>query len=330
MTASSYRYRLFGLRIASEWEIASLHPVAETFSSPPDVEIEQGEVRLPKDLDLIDGIEVGVLGASCFLSIAECGAFEVRSGSKVIIDPDPGVTADQISLYLLGSVFGLLLHQRGLLPFHCNAVELDGAAYLFCGESGAGKSTLAAHFVERGFNLLSDDVCALHFEADGQLMASAGVPRLKLWRDTLGLFDRRADGLRLVPWYDDKFEVPLQDSSAAEPAPVVGIYHLRVAGDGREPGIYPLRGLGAANAVTANIYRRRLGDLVGATRAYLATAARIVREVPVFSMNRVWDLARFKADAATVELHMRQLSGGGGMGEWIPDGPRGWRDPAKA
>ncbi len=329
MTASSYRYRLFGLRIASEWEIASLRPVAETFDAPPDVEIERGEVRLPKDLERIDGIEVSVGGESCFLSIAECGVFELRSGSKIVMEPAPGVTAEQVNLYLLGSVFGLLLHQRGLLPFHCNAVELDGAAFLFCGESGAGKSTLAAHFVERGFDLLSDDVCALRFDAEGALVAAAGVPRLKLWRDTLDLFHRPAERLRLVPWYEDKFEIPL-DTGFPDPVPVAGIYHLRVAEDGLEPGIFPLRGLGAANAVTANIYRRRLGDLVGATRAYLATAARIVSEVPIFTMNRVWDLSRFTADAESIEDHMRKLSARRRTRGWIPDASGGWRDPAQA
>ncbi|MEG8053162.1 hypothetical protein QP185_07710 [Sphingomonas aerolata] len=53
--------------------------------------------------------------------------------------------------YLLGTALGALLHQRALLPLHCNAIVHDGKAFLFCGDSGAGKSTLAAVFEARGY-----------------------------------------------------------------------------------------------------------------------------------------------------------------------------------
>jgi hypothetical protein len=326
----SHSYLVFGLHVASVRALPSLLVSEDPFFGEPDVEISEGEVELPTNTTLIDGIRLAVDGESCFLSIEQCGTFQVLGGRKIVIQADPAVTPEQVNLYLLGSVFGVLLHQRRLLPFHCNAVEIEGSAFLFCGESGAGKSTLAAYFVDRGFRLLSDDLCALRFEADGRLLAAPGPARLKLWRDTLELFRKSSDDLQLVPWYEDKFEIPLIDQSRPQPVEVAGIYHLRVAEDGLEPGIFPLEGLQAANAVTSNVYRRRLGDIVGATRSYLEATGRIVNEIPVFTINRNWGLVNFRDEAEAAEEHMRQVAAQVNPPEWIPSRRNGYEGPARA
>jgi hypothetical protein len=242
------------------------------------------------------------------LGIDDCSRFLISGGRRIVAQPEANATREQVNLFLLGSVFGTLLHLRGTLPFHCNAVEAGGSAFLFCGDSGAGKSTLAAYFVERGYRLLSDDLCALDFADDGRLFASPGVARLKLWRETLDLFGRSADGLKLVPWYDDKFELSLATEGLVEPLPVAGVYHLRTAEDGRPHGIHPLRGLEAANAITANIYRRRFADLAGAAPFYLAATSRIIDLVPIFTINRHWGLDHFTDEARAVEDHMALLA----------------------
>jgi hypothetical protein len=304
---SGHRYRAFGLTIESVEPISALEPSAFAFAGPADVEIFEGAVRIPANAQIIDGVEVSVEGDSYYLSIPEYARFQVVAGRTIVVQVDPCSTRDEAHLYLLGSVFGALMHQRGILPFHCNAVEIEGSAFLFCGDSGAGKSTLAAHFVERGFRLLSDDLCALQFDGDSRLRVSGGVERLRLWQDTLEHFGRSSAELRLVPGYDQKFELPLSRRNSAEPLPVVAMYHLRQADLGREAGIFPLRGLDAANSVTANIYRRRHADLIGVAPFYLSTAARIVAEVPIFSMNRNWGLVHFRQEARAVEEHMGKM-----------------------
>lgn len=304
---TGHRYLAFGLKVDSTRSISSLGASALPFVGLPDVEIIQGEVRDQDNVQNINGVEVNVEGDNYFLNIDECARFQVIGGRKIIVQADLRATPDQVDLYLLGSVFGVLLHQRGILPFHCNAVEIEGSAFLFCGDSGAGKSTLAAHFVERGFRLLTDDVCALNFTSDGLLLASPGVARLKLWQDALDLLGRSSAGLRLIPWYEKKYELPLTGENWGKPLPVAGLYHLRLAEGGRIPGIYPLKGLEAANSVTANIYRRRLADLTGAAPFYLAASARIIDRTPIFTMNRKWGFEHFLADALAAEDHMRRL-----------------------
>jgi hypothetical protein len=304
---SGHRYLAFGMTIESGESIAALEPSAAAFAGPADVEVFNGVVRIPKNSQTIDGVEVSAEGDRYYLSIPGCARFQVVGGRMIVMQVDSSSTREEAHLYLLGSVFGALMHQRGILPFHCNAVEIEGSAFLFCGDSGAGKSTLAAHFVERGFRLLSDDLCALQFDGDSRLRVSGGVERLRLWQDALEHFGRSSAELTLVPGYEQKFELPLSKRNSAEPLPVVALYHLRQAEFERAAGIFPLRGLDAANSVTANIYRRRHADLIGAAPFYLSTAARIVAQIPIFAMNRNWGLAHFRQEARAVEEHMGKM-----------------------
>lgn len=307
MTMSKYHYKAFGLVFSSTTEIPSLESALADPSAPVDVEIVEERVYVPNETVAIDEMRVAVRDGDLYLRMEESGSFRVSGGNRISIEPEPGVPFDQVTIYLLGSVFGALLHQRGLLPIHCNAIEHDGRAFLFCGDSGAGKSTLAAYFKDRGFRLLTDDVCALRLEPDA-LVALPGIARLKLWRESLELLGRSPEGLRQLPWKVEKYEVPVLADALADPLPVGGIYHLRDAADGREHGIHRLSGLTAANTVMANIFRRRVADLMGLTSLYLEKAMRITVEVPIFSVNRTWGLDHFRTEADAAEQHMRDLA----------------------
>lgn len=301
-------YRAFGLVFRSPEPLPSLAPSELPLSTPHDVEITYAPVTLPKDVVEVDGIQIGhdPEDGGLVLWIEESGKFKILNGRSITVHPDPGATPKQVHTFLLGSVFGAILHQRSILPIHCNAIEMDGATFLFCGDSGAGKSTLAAFFQDRGYKLLTDDVCALRPEGDG-FVAWPGIARLKLWGSALSQLGRTSEGLPRVPWTDDKFELPIQSIAGAGPYPVAGIYHLREAEDGRVAGIHRLHGLEAVNTVTANIYRRRMADLIGAAPFYLDAMTRIIKSTPIFTMNRNWGLENFETEALNAETHMREI-----------------------
>jgi hypothetical protein len=205
-----------------------------------------------------------------------------------------------------------LLHQRGLLPLHANAVAIDGNAFAFMGASGAGKSTLTAWFHDRGDRVLADDVCVVRFGASGEPLACPGLPRLRLWLDMIELTGRIPTGLRRSyaggAEQLDKFDVPVEPFSMThDNVPMCALYLLDQA---EEFGIIEMTGIDAAEAIFENTYRGAYIAAASTHRNHWQSAIALARSTPVFRLNRTLDLSRFDAECRAVRNHLRQLAGG--------------------
>ena len=278
-------YCVFGLRVRSELPLPELFPAVQ--DGEPDVIIERGSV-----IAGANGIETR--DEALVLAIPDVGRYRIHGGRNILVDADPGVPDRNLRLFLLGSAFGALLHQRGLLPLHANAVEIDGKAFAFMGESGAGKSTLAAWFHDRGHRVISDDVCVVGFDAEGRAFAAPGLPRLRLWREALELMGREASGYHRsyvqASEEFDKFDVPIALGNATtDNMPLAGLYLLERAD---QLSLTRLDGVEAADAVFANTYRGAYVAAAGNQRDHWLSAVKLVRNVPVYRAAREWDLAK--------------------------------------
>jgi hypothetical protein len=295
-------YSVFGLVIASEIELAELEPAPA--GAAPDAMVRRGAVTLPEA-----GGGYSVAGEGTLLTIARVGRYLISGGSEIVVDPAPGASERNVRLFLLGSAFGALLHQRGLLPLHANAIEIDGRAFAFCGHSGAGKSTVAAWFHDRGHRILADDVCVIGFDEGGRALAYPGIPRLRLWREALeasgreaGAFTRSFDDL-------DKYDVPTHRDAPPRPLPLGAIYLLRKSEEGAAPAaIERLAGVEAVETLVSNTYRGGYLRTIGRTGAHLAACLAVARAVPVFLAERAWGFDRFEAQASRLEAHARALA----------------------
>lgn len=177
-----HTYTTFGLTIASEMELPELLPA----EGPAQVRVAYGPV--PESLEEPDatGLFFQIKGDRHLINLQKVvrARFLVQDGNRITIQRLEEGHDESIRLYLLGSCMRGLLYQRDLLPMHGSAIATDDGALVFAGGSGAGKSTLAALFHQRGYQLLSDDICALQVGPDGQARVLPGYPRLKLWADT--------------------------------------------------------------------------------------------------------------------------------------------------
>lgn len=292
--AATGTFRLFGLILHSNVPLDELAPCGE---APADIRIVSAGTR---PIEGEQGLSKN--GARLVLTVAGLARFTV-SHDEIAVETAPGASQRNVRLYLLGSAMGALLHQRGLLPLHANAIGVVGAsggarAVAFMGASGAGKSTIAAWFGDRGHRVLADDVCVLGFGKDG-VIAQPGLPRLRLWKDALD--ERRLDPANYPRSFDDmeKYDIPTKQADATA-IPLAAIYRLERSDDAR---IVRLTGAAAVEALVANTYRGAYLQHIGGAARHLADCIRLAREVPVFSAGRAWGFDRFDAEASALETH---------------------------
>lgn len=294
MTAGGHpeHYGVFGLRLRSEIPLPELFPAPALGAA--DVVIRFGRV---------EG-EYEITPEAIRLVIPKVGSYLITGGREIVIDPVPDCSERNIRLFLLGSALGGILHQRGLLPLHANAIEIDGRAVAFMGHSGAGKSTMAAWFLDRGYRVLADDVCVVTMDKGGRPLAHRGIPRLRLWREAIEVSGRAVEDYELSFDDMDKYNVPTPRPEDIRPVPLDHIYLLRKAEDG-PAGVHRLEGIAAVDALVANTYRGGYVGRIGATRQHLTACLDLVRKVSVFAASRVWGFKAFDDQAAALEAHAR-------------------------
>jgi hypothetical protein len=295
---SIHDYRVFGLKVRSELELPELF--VDKSDASPDVTITLGPIH---DDDRGVGLHGGEDGL--VLVVPEVASYRIEEGVRIVVDRRRGVPARNVRLFLLGSAFGALLHQRGLLPLHANAVEIDGKAIAFMGPSGAGKSTLAAWFHDHGHKVLCDDVCVVSWAVTGEPIISSGLPRLRLWGEALELMGRNiADYGRSYigdeAWVE-KFDVPIK-ANGRQPLNYA-LDALYLLERGREFSVTRLEGLAGAEAVIANTYRGSYLPLLKGQQDHWRTAIRLVRTVPPYLAIREWDLAKLDEQCGLLRDH---------------------------
>jgi hypothetical protein len=304
-TAPLHRdYWIFGLRVRSMLELPELIPAMD--DSDPDVQIDVGPVAEPTN----NGPGLVDVDGSLVLIIPGVGRYRIQAGRAITIDADADVPDRNVRLFLLGSAFGALLHQRGLLPLHANAVEIDGRAFAFMGHSGAGKSTLAAWFHDNGYRVLADDVCVVRFDDNGTAIACPGLPRLRLWLDAIEFTGRRAGDFERSYVSDDdqneKFDVPI---AAQEPAgrelPLAAVYLLD---RGDRLTIEPLQGIAAARAIFENTYRGSFLPAASAEQTHWHSALRLIRTTSIFRVAREWRLECLADQCAALIAHSEAVT----------------------
>jgi hypothetical protein len=176
------------------------------------------------------------------------------------------------------------------------------------GESGAGKSTLAAWFHDRGFRVIADDVCVVEFAANGGAFAMPGVPRLRLWEDALTATGRTAGAFERSYLTDqnEKFDVPISlESTASDPLEIAAIFAID---RGTSTRIERLSGVAAAETVYAHTYRGAFVETVGGAERLWVSAVKLVRGVPIYRLERIWNLAAMDEEfAAAIETAVGAL-----------------------
>ena len=301
-------YACFGLNIRSQILLPEIQDTPE-----PDERLPCVAVRLAGAAEQGKGAETPHFGVSDFgvsFSVPNVAQYRVANGNEIVVSPAPGASMRNVRLYLLGSAFGLLCHQRGLMPLHANAIVVDGEAVAFAGTSGAGKSTLAAYFQSRGHQLLCDDVCVVSFDSDGQPLAWPGLSRLKLKADAVTAFGHDSEQLERVVERWDKFHLPFSRDIGHGPLPLRRLYILRTHETEAEARFFRLRGANAVEAVAAQTYRSQFLGRMGLWPKHLQRSVALAERSEVYVAARTWGFDIFGREADRL-LHHAEIPRGG-------------------
>lgn len=292
------RYQAFGLHIRSTLDLGAL-PTAPA-AGESDVQVLVGST--PNDLDEVrqSGLCYQAGPQGYLFHLDSVGRYFVSGGRQIVVEPAANADPESIRLFLFGSVFGALLHQRGSLVLHASAVATPAGAILVAGPSGAGKSTLCAELRRRGCPVIADDVCALAPDGSGAIAVYPGYPRLKLWADAANQLDIATDTLLPVRPNLPKFEVPVTD---AHPTPLsIRAIILLNADAPNELSITHVTGFAKLGVLAEQVYR---ANLVPALRGEGAAAPHLV---PLAQQARVLRVARPKSPFPVGQLADAVLS----------------------
>jgi hypothetical protein len=297
-------YRVAGLSVASEIALPGL--IAGSPGHAQDITIRRGLVPDNLPDQTAAGPTWQVADKQFLLRIPDIARFLLNDGREIVFAPESEDAAADIPIFILGTVFGILLHQREQIVLHASAVEVNGRAILFCGASGAGKSTLAAALAQRGYPLVTDDFCTLTIDGRAAPLVHPDGRQLKLWAqaiDRLELTQNRGEPVRRSL---EKFYVrPRQ--ALAEPLALGAVYALREARPPHASGIDRPNVVDAALLLRRNAYRPLLVRRLGQRANYFHAATAIANAAGIFYLTRALDFAKMPEVIGSLERHWSEL-----------------------
>jgi hypothetical protein len=300
-----HNYRICGLAIASEVALPCARRLFRS-TATPDVIIRRGAVPLELAMPQANGATWAMAGECFLLRVPGVVRFLVVAGREIVFETEAGTLGRDATIFLLGTPFGMVLHQRRQIVLHASAVAVSGTAVLFCGPSGAGKSTLAAALSERGYRFLNDDVCALNFDC-GRPRVHPDGRLLKLWAhalEALMLGPRKGD--KVSSRFEKYYVAPI-NRPPPEPLPLGGIYYLREATPRHAPGIERLAVLDALALLRSNVFRPEFISQMGLEPSTFTQASAVLRHAGVFYLTRPLGFKAMPNTIAWLTAHWRDL-----------------------
>jgi hypothetical protein len=300
-----YRYRISGLHVSSQLELPGAIPEASQ-AEAADVTIRRATVPITLQGAATSDPSWEMAGEKFLLRVPRLARFLIARGQEIDVELEPDVRERDVTGVVLGTSFGVLLHQRGALVLHGAAVASDGRAIVICGVSGAGKSTLAAALCREGCLFAADDICLIGLNGQREPIVQSDGRQLKLWQESIAKLDlgeRRGEAV--VDTFEKYYVQPFD--RIATPPKLSAIYVLRVAHPSLHAGIESLALPDAIRMLEYESYRPRLRAKIGSKPEMLRQAAAVLGHAKAFVLIRPRAFEHLEETVATLRRHWDAL-----------------------
>jgi hypothetical protein len=275
-----YCYRTFGLYIHTAFILPEL--LVDLNHHAPDVVIQLGGVN-PNGL--LNPEDSGAFYQSnkneLWLNVPNVARYLIRNGQQIIIDPHDAIDETSLRVFLLGSCMGALLMQRDLLLLHANAIKVGEHCISFAGRSGIGKSTLSGVFMQRGYSILADDVCAINQQGE----VAPSFPQIKLWADASKKLNIQTHALRKIRPQLEKFAVPL-DAHFQEASLPLKVIYILTHNNQNKFEFNTVHGMKKILSLSRNTYRYQYLKGLGKTAVHLKSTGALASKISIVHVSR--------------------------------------------
>jgi len=276
------KYIAFGLVFSSEIELPEL-PVYK--GDLYDISISSGNVPDNLENPLKKTVRFQIVENDFILKVDNIAKYRVQNGNSIIIEKEINASNDEVRLFMYGSAFAALFHQRGMMPLHASTVFNSDGAYAFAGNSGAGKSSISFSLIETGnFKLVSDDITIINYKNDN-ITVQPGMPHIKLWADVLEHTKKDISKLKNIRSEIQKYRYPVEDNFSSNPVQLKALFFLSSQHQ-PEIKINQVTGTEKFNLLQNNIFRSQFitGKLM--QEKYFKLTAAVLQKIPVFRVIR--------------------------------------------
>lgn len=218
---------------------------------------------------------------------SDAGWFLVDPGGRHIAVEEQ-VEAIRREVRLLTTPMLLLMVERGDLPLHASAVEIDGRVFLFGAPSRFGKTTMAAGFHAAGHRVLAEDVTCVQLADEPVVLPGPALLRIRNDVATRMEFP----GTRQVGEDAERSFLAIEPDRAGDgaPVPLAGIVLLR--GDADQVRLERIAGAELLRDLWALGFK--LPTDADFQRCF-AGLADLSERVPIWNLHQPYDLARLPA-----------------------------------